>query len=395
MSLSKFREAESFTSESSTVELPSEPVSMEYGENSGSPIDLSKIDSLDNLLERKKKLEKRLASASPGEPLDVYQAQLEELKQKTRKYFEVKSREAVDSKSAGSPTHEDEEEEDVSGGEEEEAPVALQAGLVRKAKSVLKEQDSSLEEQQEKKKQYEQESESSSGATPVKGEKKKPSRPSMVRKIPTDFKIVNLVKKKKRFDGMTFKLDNSFTISAKEIIIGKESTPYETISIERHFLVKHPNGDGAMIPKVSPLNLPRNSLESLIQAVRAIVNSRDLLFNSLEMPEANRDGIYDLGFMTKGLFTRDRFIIHKQYSLQVEEIQFSNARGHGVFDVLAITKNLGSIDKVTKKPKTFVQQIPVRLLPGLLFALQCIAKHTRQVTKTLNAAGEVEEMTEE
>ena len=221
--------------------------------------------------------------------------------------------------------------------------------------------------------------------------KKDPKKSHVVRKVPTDFKVVNLVKKKKRFDGMTFKLDDSFTVCAKEIHFNKGQNSMEAITIERHFTVKHPNNDGAMIPKISPMNISRKLLDGLITAVRAIVKSKEVDIESMPPPIPGRDGIFDLSYMTKGVYTTDRFVIDPMLSLQVEEIQFSNNRGTGVFDVLAITKELNSLDKNSKKNKTFVQQIPVRLLPGLLRALTTIAKYTRETEKTLDAANNVTE----
>lgn len=226
---------------------------------------------------------------------------------------------------------------------------------------------------------------------PLQG-KKGGKKSSVVRKVPTDFKVVNLTKKKKRFDGMTFKLDNNFFVGAKEVYFGKTQNCMEAITIERHFTVKHPNNDGSMIPKISPMNIPRRVLDPLITAVRAIVKSNGLDIENMPPPIPGRDGVFDLSYMTKGVYTSDRFVLDPMLSLQIEEIQFSNARGTGNFDVLAITKTLNTIDKATKKNKTFVQQIPVRLLPGLLRALTTIAKHTRDVDKIVDKEHNVEEV---
>ena len=210
--------------------------------------------------------------------------------------------------------------------------------------------------------------------------KKTTKKSTVVRKVPTDFKVVNLVKKKKRFDGMTFRLDGNFFVSAKEVTFGRNgSNTMEAICIDRHFNMKHPNNDGAMVPKVSPMTIPRAALDSLITAVRTIVKSRELDVESMPPPIPGRDGVFDFTYMTKGVYTSDRFVLDKMLSVQVEEIQFSNAKGSGVFDVMAITKTLNTVDKATKKNKTFVQQVPMRILPGLLRALTTIAKFTREV----------------
>jgi len=355
-------------------------------------VSFAKVDGLDGLIERKRKLEERIARAPEGEPLNIYEAEVDKLREKIKAHFALEkevedcsSSQDVEMRDHGTPRRRKHladitntmgpsivsgtTDDDKAPSTPAPTPVPTFAEVAARPPQVFEGQ-----------------------ATPKArpGMAKKKAKSIMVRKVPTDFKVVNLVKKKKRFDGMTFKLDGSFTLSAKEVFFGKSQNSMEAISIERHYQIKHPSNDGSYVNKVSPLNLPRRLLDTLITAVSAIVKSKEAILNNLPLPEPGKDGTYDLSFLTKGMYTRDRYILDPLFSIQVEEISFTNARGSGVFDVLAITKTLSAVDKSTKKQKTFVQQVPVRLLPGFLHALQTIAKYTREVEKTVNADGEVE-----